>query len=124
MLITGAASDRDACGEDLSSFVNAMELRQKLAILEIARHVVRVSGEQLAEMLHCSVRIAALRAFQGQPVAGEGIARIRSDEFFEHLPPRFLLLGHAVEPRIICACQGSTKRSKNGVETWPGEHSS
>jgi hypothetical protein len=83
MLIAGPASHFDTAAESPFGFDRSRKARQKLAVLEIARHIVGVFSKQLFEIGYGRLRISLIGAFHGQAVTREGVLRMRSNEFFE-----------------------------------------
>src|SRR5580704_4339693 len=58
--------------------------------------------------------VAAVHAFHGQAVAGEGIVGFLGDELFEHLAAGFLLFGHWVVPYYTGARESHQTRAETG----------
>ena len=77
-------------------FFDALLADQELAVHQIGGDVVGVTFEERAKMLAGGRGVAVVHALQGEAVAGEGVVRFRSDEFFERLAAGFLLFGHWV----------------------------
>ena len=73
MLIAGPAGRLDALAEGAPGVVGARKPGQKLAVLEVAGHVVGIFSEESLEILDRRGGIALRGAFHGQPVAGEGV---------------------------------------------------
>jgi len=109
VLVPGLLRRGDAGLKHLASFADAPQPGKQLRTLLIAGDVVGMRGDQLMKIGEGCVRISTPGAFQGQTVAREGIVRICGHEFFEHLAPRFLLLGGHAIGRIIGGSRPSAK---------------
>lgn len=116
MVVADALRDPDAGGEDLFRFLGASQAGQQLSQLLVAGDVVRMLGEQFAEVFDGGVVVTALRAFERQAVARECVVGMGGGELFEHLAPRFLRLGHGGETayyiRLPARHQQSRRRNR------------
>src|SRR6267154_6306631 len=96
----------DAGGEDLLRFGGAGFAGQELGVHQIGGDVIGVAVEEGAEMGVGGGGVAAVHALHGQAVAGEGVIGFLSDELFEQLAARFLLVGHWVVSYYTGAASG------------------
>lgn len=98
MFVTGAPGRRDAGVQCGSGFFGASELRQKLAILEISRDVIRMRSQERLEILDGGGSVAGIGALHRQTIACKRIRGLCGDEVLQDLASRLLLWlgrGHA-----------------------------
>jgi hypothetical protein len=118
VLISGAPGGFDSSGKAPPRIVSSRKFGEKLPVLEVAGHVVRVRGEKLVEIFDGGGMVALVSALHGQAVARERIIRMRGHKLLEHFPARLFLalllalvlrLVHGSSPRIIPVRRRITK---------------
>ena len=116
MLVAFFRGGGDAVREDLLGFGDAGFAGEELGVHQIRGNVVGITFEECAKMHVGGCGIAAVHAFHGKSVAGEGVFRFHGDELFKRLAAGFILFGHWVVPYYTGARGGVQTQRRRGCK--------
>jgi hypothetical protein len=107
--VAGVLSGHYPIGEQFTCFLEPTDSRQKLAKLEISRHVAGIFFQKLLKILDGCRVITQLGALESQAVSRERVGGFFCYKFLQNFPARLLCLGHGLNARIITSLRTRAK---------------